>query len=216
MSHATTVAEPYAPPPEPGAADALDEALASLPAPPRTRTRVLGALLTAVSVSCCALAWQLRDDVRYAFASTAAVNLGDARTADPAGLGANRLVTVRAVPQMAGAARYSRPFFPGEYLVFPVAGRAGEPLYVQVDGASAVSGSFTGRLLPFDGAGGRYARVGSFLHTELGAAVTPHSWLLVDGASPRSSAWAPLLASLLLAMAVTDLGLLYRLLRPLR
>lgn len=215
MSDAITDTEALPAPPPPGAADALDEALAGLPAPPRVRTRVLGGLLTAISVTSVFLAWQLRDDVKYAFASSTPVELGDGRTADVAHLGPNRLVRVRAAPQMAGAVQYSRLLYPGEYTVFPIAGRTGEPLYVQVDGTAPTAGGFTGRLIQFGGAGGRYRRVGSFLSRELNAPVSNSTYLIVDGATPRSVWWAPLLASFLLALAVSDMLLLYRLLRPL-
>lgn len=216
MTNAITHSDVIPSPPAPGTADLIDDALVGLPAPPRARARVLGGLLTAVSVASIFLAWQLRDDVTYAFASNTPVQLGDGRTAEVASLGPNRVVTVHATPQMGGAVRYSRPFYPGQYVVFPVAGRSGEPLYVQVDGASASPGEFTGRLIQFSGAGGRYARVGRYLNHEFNAPVTGASYLIVGGAMPRSSMWAPLLASFLLALAVSDLLLLYRLLRPVK
>jgi hypothetical protein len=214
MQHAVTDAGAIPAPPAPGAGDLIDEALAGLPAPPRARVRVLGALLTAVSVASVALAWQLRDDVRYAFAPAEVVELGDGRTADLAGLHANRVVHLHASPQMGGAVRYSRPFYPGEYIVFPVAGRVGEPLYLQMDAGDGSPGEFTGRLVPFAGAGGRYARVGRFLRDDLGAPVNGSTWLVVSGAMPHGSWWAPVLASFLLALALSDLVLLARLVRP--
>lgn len=214
MPNAITQFDVVPPPPAPGTQDAIDDALVGLPAPPRVRTRVLGALLTAISAASIFLAFQLRDDVRFAFASSTPVELGDGRSAEVSHIGPNRVVTLRAAPQMAGAVRYSRPFYPGEHVVFPIAGRTGESIYVQVDGATVQPGEFTGRLIQFAGAGGRYARVGSFLQRELNAPVSGGTYLLVNGATPRSSTWAPLLAAFLLALALTDLGLLVRLLRP--
>lgn len=206
-------------PPRPGEADALDAVLVGLPTPPRARRRVLAVLLTAIPVAALFLASQMIDDVRYAMAPTSAVSLGDGRAADPASAGLDRYVTLSASPSMAGAVTYSRPLWPGEHLVFPVAGRDGAPLYVQVsqDGAQAMArGEFQGRLTRFGGAGGRYAGVGSYLRDTLHAPVDPDTWLLVDGATPRRNLWAPLLVTLLLAMALSDLGLLRRLLRPSR
>lgn len=214
MSDTVSNTDVLPPPPMPGAADTLDEVLVGLPAPPRVRAGVLGALLVAISFTAVFLAWQLWDDVQFAFASAVPMELGDGRTAEVKHLKPNRMVRVRAAPQMAGAVRYHRLFIPGEHVVFPVAGRTGEPLYIQVDGASVTSGEFTGRLIPFGGAGGRYARVGNFLARELGAPVTGGTYLIVDGVTPRSFWWAPLLVSFLLALAVSDLLLLYRLLRP--
>lgn len=216
MSDAITDTDALPPPPAPGTADVIDEALVGLPAPPRVRTRVLGLLLTAISAVSLFLAWQLRDDVRYAFSSSTPVELGDGRTTDVGHLGPNRLVRLTAAPQMAGAVHYTRPLYPGEHTVFPVAGRTGEPIYVQVDGTAVIPGEFTGRLIPFAGAGGRYARVGQFLHRSLNAPVSGNTWLVVHGATPRTLWWAPALASFLLALAVSDILLLVRLFRPIK
>jgi hypothetical protein len=109
MTNAITDRDLIPAPPAPDRADEIDAALVGIPAPPRTRLRVLGGLLVAISAASSFLAWQLRDDVRYAFAPSTAVQLGDGRTAEVAALGPNRLVTVRATPQMADAVRYSRP-----------------------------------------------------------------------------------------------------------
>ena len=46
------------------------------------------------------------------------------------------------------------------------------------------------------------------------APVHADTWLLVDGATPQRNLWAPLLATLLLAIALSDLGLLRKLFRP--
>jgi len=206
-------------PPAPDAGDVVDEMLVGLDAPPRTRRRVLSVLLAGIAVVSLALAWQFKDDAVYAMGGGAPASLGDGRVVSSAELSAhnNRYVTLRASPSMAGAVTYSRWIFPGEHLVFPVAGREGEAVYVQVsqEGAEAMArGEFQGRLVPFEGAGGRYAPVGHFLRARLGAPVQGTTWLLVDGASPRAMRWAPLVASLLLALALSDLGLLARLLRP--
>lgn len=217
MADVLTHPEEIPAPPPPGTADTVDELLTGLPAPPRARRRVLTALLTAIPVASLFLAWQLRDDVMYAMSSSTAVSLGDGRTADPGPVGLNRLVTVQATPRMAGAVTYARVMLPGESLVFPIAGREGEPIYVQVsrDGAEAMArGEFQGRLIRFGGAGGRYAAVGNFLHRALQAPVHGSTWLLVDGDTPRAMMWAPLVASLLVAMALSDLMFLRRLLRP--
>jgi hypothetical protein len=180
----------------------------------------LGVLLTGISVASLFLAFQLRDDVRYAMASATPTLLGEGRTADlgSGSVAPNQYVTVRATASTAGAVTYARVLWPGEQVVFPVAGRDGEPLYVQVpnDGTSLSRGEFTGRLVPFGAAGGRYAGVGRYLQGSLGAPVTGSTWLLVDGASPRGNLWAPVLASLLVALAVGDLGLLFRLFRGAR
>jgi hypothetical protein len=98
--------------------------------------------------------------------------------------------------------------------VFPIAGRTGAPLYVQVDGESVEPGDFTGRIIPFSATGGRYARVGSYLQHDLGAPITQNSYVIVTGVTPRTMWWAPALAAFLLALALTDLAFLGRLMRP--
>ena len=138
--------------------------------------------------------------------------------AQPGAADSNRYVTLRATPSMAGAVSYSRPLFPGQHLVFPVAGREGHPaIYVQVsqEGLEALRrGEFQGRLIPFRAAGGRYAGVGNYVRSHLDGAVHGGTWLLVDGATPRAMMWAPFLVTFLVALALTDLALLGRLLRP--
>jgi hypothetical protein len=208
----TLTKTPSAPTPPPSDSD-LDSELAALPAPPRTRVRVLGALLGAISLVSVGLAAQLRDDVAFAFAPAAPVVLGDAATAAVPSALANRMVTFRVTPQMAGAVRYTRPLTMGDYLVFPVAGRAGEAIYVQVDGAAVHAGQVTGRLVPFSGAGGRYNRVGRFLRDEMSGRVSGQTMLLVSDARPSQYLWAPALASFLLALALFDLVMLARLFR---
>lgn len=214
-----TAAEIPAPPP-PGTADAVDEVMAGFEAPPRTRRRVLTVLLSAISVAALFLAFQFKDDVGYAMSSATPTDLGEGLSANPAEAGANRLVTLRATPSMAGAVTYSRVLLPGQHLVFPVAGREGRaPIYVQVsqDDAGALRrGEFQGRLIPFRAAGGRYAGVGRYIHQRLDRSVGGDTWLLVDGATPRSAMWAPFVVSLLVALAISDLLLLARLLRPAR
>lgn len=217
MSNAATTAHDIPAPPAPGMEDSIDEMLVGLPAPPRARRRVLSALLSGIAVASLFLAWQLKDDALYALSSGAPMALGDGRTATPAEAGLNRYVSVSAAPSMAGAVQYSRWLLPGEHVVFPVAGRSGAPMYVQVSRESAEAmtrGEFQGRLIRFGGAGGRYAGVGRYLHDRMGVGVSGDTWLVVDGATPRSVMWAPLIATLLLALALSDVALLARLLRP--
>lgn len=218
MSNAT-VANPDIPaPPPPGTADVVDEMLTGLDAPPQARRRVLTILLSAISVASLFLAVQFKDDLRYAMASASATDLGEGITATPTAADANHLVTLRARPSMAGAVTYSRVLLPGQHMVFPVAGREGQsPLYVQVsdDHREALTrGEFQGRLIPFNAAGGRYAQVGAFVHEKFDQRVSGATWLLVDGATPRSVMWAPFIVTLLLALAISDVALMLRLLRP--
>lgn len=216
MTNAASTSFEIPAPPEPGTADVIDEMLVGLPAPPRVRRRVLGALLGAVSVVALGLSTQFIDDVAYAFSSTTPVALGDGRTAPVTADLANRYVSVHAAPSLAGAVSYSRWMFPGEHVVFPVAGREGEPLYVQVSAGQREAmerGEFHGRLTRFNAAGGRYANVGRYLHDTLRAPVSGQTWLLVEGDSPRSLFWAPVVTSLLVALALADLALLRSLFR---
>jgi hypothetical protein len=174
-------------------------------------------LLSAISVVSLALATQFVDDVRYAMSPATPFDLGAGISASPEAVGANRWVILRGSASMAGAVTYSRPLAPGQHLVFPVAGRdTTTPFYVQVsqDNADALTrGEFQGRLIPFDAAGGRYARVGHFLHDNFNRAVNNQTWLLVDGATPRASMWAPFVVTLLVALALSNALLLTRLLR---
>ncbi len=218
MSNATTASHEIPAPPPPGSADVVDEMLVGLAAPPQTRRRVLNALLVTVAVTSLALAAQFRDDLVYAMSSSTPTDLGDGITAAPSPADLNRYVTLRARPSMAGAVTYSRVLAPGQHLVFPVAGRDGRPpLYVQVSDENRdvlARGEFQGRLIPFNAAGRRYANVGAFVHNRLDPRVSGTTWLLVDGARPQSMMWAPFVVTFLLALALSDLALLFRLRRP--
>jgi hypothetical protein len=220
MSNTITNADDLSAPPAPDMADGIDALMADLPAPPRARRRVLAVLLSASAAMALFLAVQFRDDVAYAMASSQPVDLGEGVTAQPLLAGANRFVTLRAAPSMAGAVSYSRWLFPGQYVVFPVAGRQGrEAVYVQVsqdaEGAEAMRrGEFQGRLIPFRAAGGRYAGVGAYVRTHLDQRVSGDTWLLVDGVRPRSVMWAPFLATFLVALGLSNLAFLARLFRP--
>lgn len=200
---------PQAPSPSDGD---LDNELAALPAPPQTRVRVLGALLTAISAASIGLAVQLRDDVSFALSSSTPIAMGDARTAAFSEAFANRMVSIEVTPQLAGGVRYSR-LVGSEYLVFPAAGRSGEAVYVQVASDAVHAGQITGRLIPFSGAGGRYSRVGSFLRSEMQGSVSGSTFLLIADATPAQYLWAPVVASILIALALTDAGLMIRLFR---
>lgn len=217
MSNATAATHDIPAPPPPGTADVVDEMLTGLDAPPQARRRVLTGLLSAISVASLFLAVQFKDDLQYAMASAAPTDLGEGISASPTAADGNHFVTLRARPSMAGAVAYSRVLLPGQHMVFPVAGREGQaPLYVQVsdDHREALTrGEFQGRLIPFNAAGGRYARVGSFVREKFDRRVSGATWLLVDGATPRSVMWAPFVVTLLLALALSDVLLMVRLLR---
>lgn len=143
MTKATALYDDIPAPPPLGVDDAVDEMLVGLDAPPRARRRVLAVLLGGIAVVSLALAAQFTDDAVYALRGGSARSLGDGRVVSSAELAAhgNGYVTLRATPSMAGAVTYSRWLFPGEHLVFPIAGREGEAVYVQVsqDGAAAMA-----------------------------------------------------------------------------
>lgn len=197
--------------------DAIDDVLVGLPAPPRARVRVLAVLLACMAVVSLALAARFRDDLAYAFTGQEALVAGDARTAELRPDLRNHFVEVAGVaPSMAGAVRYTRPLDAETRVVYPVAGRDGAMLFVDAPERDGLTGTFHGRLIRFEDAGGRYARIGRYLAGVMRQPVDGRTYLLVAHRTPDSYLWELVPFVLMLALALTDLTLLARLVPALR
>jgi hypothetical protein len=104
-----------------------------------------------------------------------------------------------------GAASSIRFGRAGETDTFRLAPVAGNPsVWVEFRVPAGLDGprfvppmSFAGRLVPLREAGPRHLGLASAIARELGRAVPPDAWLLVDGATPTASRWALALSALL-------------------
>ena len=120
-----------------------------------------------------------------------------------------------------GAIRYARPFEGDSFRLHPVAGN--EKIWVEIRVPEGMEGprfvppsDFTGRLVPFKGAGLRHAGVQKSVQRETAKTVSADAWLLTDGASPRASRWAVALFALFAFFALWNVVNVIRILRPVR
>lgn len=194
--------------------DAVDPELLVLPAPPTGRRSLVLVMMALVAVAAMALAFAVRHDVAYFFASSEVTDLGDVRELDPAALEGNTTVRVEGTPMLSRAVRYRKVLTGEEFVVFPLAGQ--RTVYVQVeDNARSVGrGEFAGRLATFNQLGGRFNTVEQEL-SNLHLPVSGESFLLVADRTPGGSAWAFFLALFCGLVVLIDLVLILRWFRPL-
>lgn len=195
--------------------EAVDPELLELPAPPRGRRLTALVLMAAVVVASMALVVAIRHDLAYFFAPARTVDLGDARSLDPATLEPNTYVRIQGTPMMSRTVRVRRTLTGGTHLVFPLAGQ--RTVYVQVEEApeALARSEFSGRLVTFSQLGPRVGAVEGYLEEELDLPVSGESFLLLAGESPSSYAWALLLALICVLVVLFDVVLILRWFRPL-
>ena len=194
-------------PDEPGipfgpiAEDAYDaelEALAATRARPGARVAFI-ARLVAIAASA-ALAFALRHDLRYAFASRTPVEIAltpsaidapgapTATTAQLAGA-SHHLVVVHGIPGGVGAVDYRRPIGEGVYRLAPLVDRP--DVYVEMrlpDGIDPTRfvppTTIRGRLAPLDEAGARFSHAREMIESATGRPVPAQAYILEQGSEP--------------------------------
>ena len=202
------------------AADGVDPELLALPAPARGRRFATMALMALSMVVALAMLASLRRDLAYFFHGDSAVELGEAVALDPADLESNRFVTLEGTPMASGTVAYGHVLGSSRYQAFPLAGQRN--VYVQVpvesDDAARTSSrrEFSGRLVTFAEAGGRFGTVRRFLERKMGMPVSGESYLLLADESPSSYAGSLALVALAGLAILVNLLLFLRLFRPIR
>ncbi|MEM1417503.1 MAG: hypothetical protein AAGH15_21580 [Myxococcota bacterium] len=201
-----------------GLPEEVDEELLALPAPARGRrmtTLVAMALAVAAALG---LALSLRLDVAYFFASSAPVDLGEARELAADAVVPNRYVTVTGTPMAAYTVEYERVLGGERFAVFPLAGQRRVFVQVPLVGGERASAerSFSGRVVTFGQLGGRVEAVRRHLQEHLGLPVGVDTYLVLADEPPGSYVWALALLLLCVAFVALDVWLLFRWFRPLR
>lgn len=198
----------------PGDREAVDPELLELPAPPRGRRLAALVLMALVVVASMAVVVAIRHDLAYFFADPATVDLGDARTVNPASLEPNSYVRISGTPMVSRAVRYRRLLTGSTFVIFPLAGQ--RTIYVQVDdfGEALAQNQFSGRLVTFSQLGSRVRAVEGYLGRDLELPVSGESFLLLAGDAPSSYGWALLLAGLCILFVLIELFLILRWFRP--
>ena len=201
-------------------AEGIDPELLELPAPARGGRLATMALMALSMVVALGLLASIRRDVSYFFHPGTPVALGEAVSLDPARLEPNSYVTIEGTPMASGTVGYGRILGAGRYRAFPLAGQ--RDLYVQVpvesDDAARTSArrEFSGRLVTFADAGGRFGTVRRFLENKMGMPLSGESYLLLADEPPSSYGGSLALVGLVVLAIMVNLFLFLRLFRPIR
>ena len=176
-------------------------------------------LLVLTALASVAMAFALRRDVAYAFASGAPHELGELSQVHFDQIEGNELVHARAMVGAGGAIRYERPFDSVSYRLAPVVGHPNIWVELQVPagaetGRFVPSQEFSGRLVPFAKAGPKHRGLTRSIHDSTGRVVPEGAWLLAEGERPANARWAVALVLLFGMFAVWNLVTLGKLLRP--
>lgn len=178
------------------------------------------ATLVATAVSSLALAWALREPVRFAIRRGPPQELGELATLRLRADLANTWAHV-AGPLGNLAAEYRRPLDPDTYRLVPAAGAPNVWIELRIP-ASVESeryvppNSFVGRLVPIDRVGPQGSMLREAVATAFGRPPPTDSWVLLDGEAPATSRWAVGFVALLIGFCAFSVWGLVRLLQPTR
>lgn len=211
-----------APPRGPGLdTNGADPELLALPAPPRHERTLTVVLMALTAIAALWMAAALFSEARYALSPGRPIDAGELASLRPTADLANRYVRAEGLLGTRGAIRYGRA---AEGDSFRLAQVAGNPaLWVEIRVPEGFEGprfvppsTFAGRLVPFDEAGLRHARLAGEVEAQTGVHVGEGAWLLIDGSSPRASRWAVALVALFVGFAGWNLFGIARVLHRVR
>lgn len=201
-------------------AEGIDPELLDLPAPAKGRKLATMALMALSIVVTLGLLASIRRDVSYFFHPSTPMALGEAVDLDPAELEPNAYVTIEGTPMASGTVGYGRILGAGRYRAFPLAGQRNLFVQVPVESEDAARTSarreFSGRLVTFGDAGGRFGTVRRFLESKMGMPVSSESYLLLADEPPSSYAGSLALVALAALAILVNFFLFLRLFRPIR
>ncbi|MDB4976128.1 MAG: hypothetical protein JWN48_4469 [Myxococcaceae bacterium] len=196
--------------------DALDPELLAINAPPQVQ-RVAALTIMAAAVVCAmALLISLRSDMTYVFSRTQPTDLGQVREIEPSTLVANSYVRIRGMPTVGHAIGFTRGFGT-RYRVFPLAGQ--RTVYVQIEdtgGESFVRTEYSGRLVTFDGMGGRYAELARVMGRDAKLPVSSESFVLLADEPPSAYTWTLFVALVCAAFVLLDVYFIVRWFKPVK
>jgi hypothetical protein len=188
-----------------------DPELLALPAPPKRERTATVVLMALTAIAAIWMAMLLFGEARYALMPGTPQEIGDLATQKPGGELANRYVSATGLLGTAGAIRYGRAAEGDSFRLAPVAGNP--TIWVEIRVPEGFEGprfvppsSFAGRLVPFERAGIRHARLPDAVAAQADAKVPQEAWLLIDGSSPRASRWAVALVAVFLGFAAWNIA----------
>lgn len=175
-------------------------------------SRVIGVIRAVTILASALLAFALRHDLRYAFASHSPTELSVDATPAQLDAASHGLVSMHGVPGGVGAVDYRRPASSGLYRLAPLVERP--DVFVELrlpDGLDPTRfvppTSLRGRLVPLDEGGVRFANARGILERATGKSAPAKAWLLEQGAEPSPRSPAALVALLALVVTAAQLGL---------
>jgi hypothetical protein len=183
-----------------------DPELLALPAPPKRERTTTVLLMAVTAIAATWLAVLLSGEARYALTPGHPQEIGDLATLKPTADLANRYVRAEGLLGTAGAIKYGRAAEGDSFRLAPIAGNPS--IWVEIRVPEGFEGprfvpptSFAGRLVPFQKAGIRHARLPDAVRAQTDGQVPEDAWVLIDGGSPRASRWAVALVLLFLGFA---------------
>ncbi|GAC1352139.1 MAG: hypothetical protein NVS3B20_07380 [Polyangiales bacterium] len=169
-------------------------------------------LLTIVAAS--VLAFALRHDLHYAFASREPTHLDAlSASADDLAAAAHHHVVLRGVPGGVGAVDYRRSLQDGLYRLAPLVERP--EIYVELrlpkgsDPARFIPPtSVSGRFVPLDEGGARFSSARALIESTVGRPAPKTAYLLEEGVSPTVRSPGSIIAALAIAIGLLQLSML--------
>jgi hypothetical protein len=194
----------------PVAEDAHDpelEALAASHAEGGNRALLLVRLVSIVAALL--LAFALRHDLRYAFASPQPVVLASNASTEQLRSASHQYVSMAGIPGGVGAVDYRRAAQSGVYRLAPLVDRPDVLVELRLPNGADPSRfvpptSVQGRLVPLDEGGVRFGDARALLERATGHAVPANAFLLEAGAQPSVRAPAAVLAAVALLVLVVQ------------
>ena len=196
--------------------EALDPELIAIHAPPQAQRVAALTIMAAAVVAAMALLVSLRGDMAYAFSRGQPLDLGHVREVEPSTLTSNTFVRLAGTPTVGHSIGFTRGLGT-HYRVFPLAGQ--RTIYVQVQdngGESFVRGEYSGRLVTFDGMGGRYAELSRVMSREAELPVSGESFVLLADEPPGAYTWTLFVALVCVAFVLLDVFFIVRWFRPVK
>lgn len=198
----------------PVAEDAYDaelEAIAESRTAPLARIAFIARVFAVVAAA--ALAFALRYDLRYAFASHAPIDLGAAPSGQQLSSSSHQLVTMTGVPGGVGAVDYRRPMGDSLYRLAPLVDRG--DVYVELKLPQGIDPtryipptSLRGRLVPMDEAGARFSSARSMITDATGQPPPASTYILEEGAEPSWKSPGAVVAMLAIVLGLSQLVML--------
>ena len=200
----------------PVAEDARDpelEALAASHAESGTRALLLVRIVSIVAAAL--LAFALRHDLRYAFASAQPIDLAANATTEQLRGASHQYVSLAGIPGGVGAIDYRRAARGGVHRLAPLVDRP--DVFVELRLPDGVDPSrfvppttVQGRLVPLDEGGVRFGDARGLLERATGHAVPANAFLLEAGAQPSMRAPAVVLGGVALLVLAVQAAFLVR------